>query len=130
MSGAQLTLPMKDSDRWLLLGARVRSAARSVAKAVGYKRVAVIWGHDPEDEAIVSQKLDETNRRAMKPNELLALMGIDDRGVILAAICETLHYEMPERKIDPGTEEQRIVAAYVEMFGPEVHEVAKRKAGV
>lgn len=131
MTPAQFALPLRDIDWGLLKSAKVREACRVVAKDLGFKRVADLWGLDSAGgEAQVSQKLDERERKAMKPHELLILMAVDNRGVILAALCDALGYEMPERKLLPGSEDQRLVAVLRDMLPAEFFELAQRKAGL
>jgi hypothetical protein len=121
---------MRDPDRALWRSVKVRAAARTVAKKLGYKRVAALWGNEAEDEAIVSQKLEETNRRFLKVHELLGLMDVDVDGLIIAALCHELGYEVPERRVEPESDERRMINAYRDLFGPEVEELARRKAGL
>lgn len=124
---SQYFLPMKDLDRALRKGVRVRLALRAWAKDVGFKVVADLWGCD---EATVSLKLDERNRHFVKVHEWLTAIEHDHKGGILAAICEEVGYETPERKQDPATEGDRLLAAAGELFAPDVVELLRRKAGL
>lgn len=125
---AQVVVPLTESDRALLAGVRLRSAVRSLAKEVGFKRLGDLWGG--ADEATVSQKVDEKNRHYMKPHELLAAMALDNSGGVLAVLCDELGYERPERKPDPASEAERLRAALRETLSPEIAEVIERKAGL
>ena len=130
---AQFVLPLKDLDRALLASGRVLAAARAVAKTLSYKAVADMWGlKDPDGDgiAVVTQKLGESNGRAVKPHELLALMAVDSEGRVLAALCDALGYETPERKAPVQSDAERELHAFREICGPEIQELAKRKAGL
>lgn len=127
MNPVQFVLPMKDLDRALLASVRVRAALRAFAKEVGFKRVADLWGCS---EDLVGQKIDEKNRNAVKPHELMAAMACDLRGGIIAVLCDEMGYEMPGRKVEPTSEADRLIAAAGELFGPDVLELLRRKAGL
>lgn len=135
---SQLALPMSDPDRAILSSIRVRESCRVVAKAMGYKAVGALWSRSVDgesvalDEAEVSQRLEETNRKSMKPAHLLALMQRDTEGRILAVLCRELGYEMPERlhQVDDAEAGRRVLRAAESLFPGEVVELLRHKAGL
>jgi hypothetical protein len=125
----QLLLPMTDPDKDALISARVREACKAVAKELGYKAVAEIWGCD---ESQVGHKLNETNRNYIKPQEMYALKRADVRGVIVAAEMAELGYEMPERRhvVTDADVVRRLPGVLRELFAPELAELVERKLGL
>lgn len=127
MKPEQFELPMRDSDRALLKSMRLRAVLRSYAKAVGVKAIADLWGCD---EGTVVAKLEERNRNYVKTHEWLAVFAVDAEGTVFAAWCDQAGYERAERKQPPQSEEERLVVAYRELCGDEIHELARKKAGL
>jgi hypothetical protein len=120
---------MADFDRDLLSSSRVRAACKDVAAGLGHKEVARLWRCE---ENLVGLKLNETGRHYMKPHELLALKRVDANGLIVAADCEELGYEAPERKQidDPGEALKRLPGALRKYLRDELAELIEREMGL
>ncbi len=118
----QLLLPMADRDQDALAAARIRLACKAVARELGHKVVAEMWGCD---EATVSLKLDEKNRNAIKPAEMVALKRADLRGAIEAAEQAELH-----RPVDAAEVVRRVPGVLRELFAEELAELVERKLGI
>lgn len=127
---SQHVLNLGDAERADAAGIRVRATVRAYAKRVGYKRVGALWGLGDDCEGLVSQKIDEKERRAMKPHELIAVIAADNDGDVIGTICDETGWERPERRVEPATGEERLLSAASELFGDEVVELLRRKAGV
>jgi hypothetical protein len=119
---AQLVLPMTDPDRDAVASARIRMACKVVARDLGHKRVADLWGCD---ESTVGLKLDEKNRNYIRPSEMLALKRADLAGLIAAA---------EEAELRPPVTHDEVVARIPSVLrsvlAEEFAELIERKLGL
>jgi hypothetical protein len=129
MSVVQLPLVMRDRDRASLAAVRVREELKAVADKIGRKQLGDEWGCS---ETSVNGKLGDIGRHRIHLEEVVDLI-IRDRDLrVLAELNELSGCEAPERKrvLDPGEKLQRIEEAAGELFGPDVLELLRRKAGL
>lgn len=125
----QLAFVLRDRDRAEFASVEFRKVCREVAEEIGIKVLGDDWdcGH-----ATVSNKLDEEERRALKPAEIFDLAMRDPHGRIVAAFADLAGFERPERKrlLDAGEKLSRLEDALVGTLGKELAEVVRRKAGL
>jgi hypothetical protein len=125
----QLPLQLVDYDRAVMGAARVRRECRTVAEEIGPKELAAAWG---TTEKIVLLKCDQRDRHYLKPEELADLMLRDRHMRILGVLNDVAGCEPPERKrvLEPGEKLARLDSTLDEMFGADVAELVRRKAGL
>lgn len=126
---SQLVLPLADKDRAIVANARLKVARRAVADRIGHKVLAEVW-----DCAVtmVADKIEERDRKYLKPVESEYLELHDADGLILAAKCELAGYEMPQRKQTITADEivRRLPGALRAVLSEELAEVVEHKVGL
>lgn len=125
----QLSLAMRDRDRAEIVATGVRRAITLVADAIGRKQLADDWDCT---ETNVGNKLNDAPRHPIHLAEVIDLVLRDRDLLILGALTEAAGCEAPERKrvLEPGEKLSRIEAAASELFGPDVLDLLRRKAGL
>ena len=120
---------MRDVDRARLAAIKTREQLKVVADKIGRKQLGEDWSCG---ETAVSSKLNDIGRHRVHLEEVVDLMLRDRELRILSELCEMCGCEQPERKrvLEPGEKLARFEDAAQELFGSEVLELLKRKAGL